>query len=114
MYMMKLRHGDRFGDAVGTSWRLLFVYALFPWIRKYRIGGKVHDTSRSRMDRDLSPKNDLCINQNEDSASLRDQLRKLKSEVEETERLRQQIKRMESEINHLQMHLNEAKTEAEV
>jgi len=38
----------------------------------------------------------------------------LKSEVEETERLRQQIKRMESEINHLQMHLNEAKTEAEV
>mmetsp|Transcript_12769 Transcript_12769/g.23139 ORF Transcript_12769/g.23139 Transcript_12769/m.23139 type:complete len:211 (-) Transcript_12769:11-643(-) len=37
MYMLKLRHGDGFGTAAGTSWRLLFSFALFPWLRKYRL-----------------------------------------------------------------------------
>mmetsp|Transcript_21580 Transcript_21580/g.38070 ORF Transcript_21580/g.38070 Transcript_21580/m.38070 type:complete len:1026 (-) Transcript_21580:193-3270(-) len=37
MYMLKLRHGDGFGTAAGTSWRLLFTFALLPWFRKYRI-----------------------------------------------------------------------------
>ena len=35
MYMIKLRH-DKFGNYAGTCWRLLFVYALVPWMRKYR------------------------------------------------------------------------------
>ncbi|KAL9190376.1 hypothetical protein ACHAXT_007587 [Thalassiosira profunda] len=35
MYMMKLRHDD-FGNKAGSCWRLLFVYALCPWMRKYR------------------------------------------------------------------------------
>ena len=33
--MIKLRH-DKFGNYAGTCWRLLFVYALVPWMRKYR------------------------------------------------------------------------------
>ena len=37
MYMLKLKHGDGFGRESGTSWRLLFVFALLPWLRKYRI-----------------------------------------------------------------------------
>jgi len=37
MYMMKLRHGNRFGSQAGSTWRLLFVFALMPWLRKYRI-----------------------------------------------------------------------------
>ena len=36
MYMLKLRH-DEFGSFAGTCWRMLFVYALAPWMRKYRI-----------------------------------------------------------------------------
>jgi hypothetical protein len=37
MYMMKLRHGDDFARTSGSVWRLLFVFALMPWLRKYRI-----------------------------------------------------------------------------
>jgi hypothetical protein len=37
MYMMKLRHGDDFAKTSGSVWRLLFVFALMPWLRKYRI-----------------------------------------------------------------------------
>ncbi len=37
MYMMKLRHGRNFGNRAGSTWRLLFVAALMPWLRKYRI-----------------------------------------------------------------------------
>ena len=36
-YMMKLRYGDHFGREAGSCWRLLFVFALFPWLRKFRI-----------------------------------------------------------------------------
>jgi hypothetical protein len=36
MYMLKLRHNE-FGSFAGTCWRMLFVYALAPWMRKYRI-----------------------------------------------------------------------------
>ena len=34
---MKLRHGEHFGNYVGTMWRMLFVFALMPWMRKYRL-----------------------------------------------------------------------------
>jgi hypothetical protein len=37
MYLMKLRYGDRFCRGAGSCWRLIFVYALMPWLHKYRI-----------------------------------------------------------------------------
>lgn len=37
IYLMKLRHGDDFGDRSGATWRLIFVYSLMPWMHKYRI-----------------------------------------------------------------------------
>jgi hypothetical protein len=36
MYLLKLRHGDAFCTATGSSWRLIFVYVLMPWLSKYR------------------------------------------------------------------------------
>ena len=39
MYMMKLRHGNKFCTESGSAWRLIFVFALMPWLRKYRILG---------------------------------------------------------------------------
>jgi len=37
---MKLRNADQFGKAAGSCWRLLFVYALFPWLSRYRISSQ--------------------------------------------------------------------------
>jgi hypothetical protein len=37
MYLMKLRHGAKFAKTSGTCWRMLFVFALMPWLRKYRV-----------------------------------------------------------------------------
>ena len=45
MYLMKMRYGEHFGNRAGSTWRLIFVYALMPWLNKYRIlrEGKVED-----------------------------------------------------------------------
>lgn len=37
MYLMKLRYGKNFGQRAGSTWRLIFVCALFPFLNKYRI-----------------------------------------------------------------------------
>lgn len=43
MYLMKLRYGDDFGRLSGSIWRLLFVFALMPWLRRYRIQNSNED-----------------------------------------------------------------------
>jgi len=43
MYMMKLRYGDQFSTTAGATWRLLFVAALMPWLRKHRIQDEKFD-----------------------------------------------------------------------
>jgi len=40
MYMMKLRYADHFGKTAGSCWRLLFIYALFPWLSQYRVNSR--------------------------------------------------------------------------
>lgn len=37
IYLMKLRYGRKFCSNAGSCWRLLFVYALMPWMQRYRI-----------------------------------------------------------------------------
>ena len=37
MYLMKLKHGNNFARRTGSIWRLLFVFALMPYLRKNRI-----------------------------------------------------------------------------
>lgn len=44
IYLMKLRHGKNFCSNAGSCWRLIFVYALMPWMQKYRI----YDTPASK------------------------------------------------------------------
>lgn len=36
IYMMKLQHGRQFGRRGGAAWRMVFVFALLPWLRKHR------------------------------------------------------------------------------
>lgn len=37
MYLMKLQYGKNFATRAGSTWRLLFVTALMPWVMKYRV-----------------------------------------------------------------------------
>lgn len=46
IYLMKLRYTKHFGKRAGTCWRMIFVYALFPWLHKYRIMAR-YDTATS-------------------------------------------------------------------
>lgn len=39
MYLMKLRYARHFGSRAGSAWRLIFIYALLPWMHQYRILG---------------------------------------------------------------------------
>ena len=43
MYMLKLRHGDSFATRSGSAWRLIFVLALMPWLRRYRLDDSAKD-----------------------------------------------------------------------
>jgi hypothetical protein len=40
IYLYKIRYGEYFGNAAGSCWRLLFVYALMPWLHGYRISSR--------------------------------------------------------------------------
>mmetsp|Transcript_10121 Transcript_10121/g.14728 ORF Transcript_10121/g.14728 Transcript_10121/m.14728 type:complete len:1032 (-) Transcript_10121:116-3211(-) len=48
MYMMKLKHGAQFGKKAGSIWRLLFVFALMPWLRKYRIASNLESIDKKQ------------------------------------------------------------------
>lgn len=37
LYMLKLCYGDDFANQAGSTWRLLLVMSLMPWLRRYRI-----------------------------------------------------------------------------
>jgi hypothetical protein len=37
IYLMKLRYQDDFGTRAGSTWRLVFVIALMPWLRAKRM-----------------------------------------------------------------------------
>lgn len=47
IYMMKLRYKTEFCSNVGSCWRLIFVYALMPWMQKYRLFVKPTVTGES-------------------------------------------------------------------
>ncbi len=49
MYLMKLKHGDSFGKRSNSTWRLLFVFALMPWLQKYRIAEEIEDVDTSNL-----------------------------------------------------------------
>ena len=37
IYLMKLRYAENFCHRAGSTWRLILIYALMPWLHKYRI-----------------------------------------------------------------------------
>jgi hypothetical protein len=113
MYMMKLRHGEQFGNEAGTSWRLLFVYAMFPWLRKYRIRGEDTEEVKENLSGLVkTPSRKIGMlnkGESDDTEYLRKEVSRLQSEAGEA---RKELTRMKSEINHLSQCLKEAQTEA--
>lgn len=53
IYLMKIRHKEAFARTSGSCWRLLFVFALMPWLRKYRIAARPELEDDSGQDFDL-------------------------------------------------------------
>jgi hypothetical protein len=43
MYLMKLAHGEKFSNPAGACWRNLFVLALMPWLKRYRVEERLND-----------------------------------------------------------------------
>merc|ERR1711933_225054 len=62
MYMMKLRHGASFAHLAGSCWRLIFVFALMPWLRSYRVLAKY---SSALAELDNAEEDDDCENSNQ-------------------------------------------------
>jgi len=52
MYLMKLRYGSNFAKTAGSCWRILFVFALMPWLRKYRVMARPVLTNNKQDDDD--------------------------------------------------------------
>lgn len=119
LYMLKLKYGDDFGRAAGSSWRLLFVFALLPWFRKYRIRSDEIDVDKFNFSQEstifrkfVSAKADGLHGQNaiasttEESASddnAHATIASLKKEIndlrEENERLKIRRGRAESKMD---------------
>mmetsp|Transcript_7578 Transcript_7578/g.10107 ORF Transcript_7578/g.10107 Transcript_7578/m.10107 type:complete len:1103 (-) Transcript_7578:474-3782(-) len=92
IYMMKLKLGERFAKKSGSMWRLLFVFSLMPWLRRYRITNDAYIPEAVLMEqlglkRDIekeeaSEKNDKEVSKlNNEVSKLREENHLLKTEI---------------------------------
>jgi len=110
MYMMKLRHSN-FGNYVGTIWRLLFIFAMTPWLRKYRSTDDNLDVSNfryaanrlwtGRMPFSISKKTSFLSSGYRGTPSVLNTADQREDNITELSILRRQQKNMEKEIIRL-------------
>jgi hypothetical protein len=102
MYLMKLRYSDKFGSRAGSAWRLMFIYALMPWMHRYRILDKTTDSSetnnsnnRGAAAADTDEENDVTTTLPRQLPSLRNSSRaSLRLLREENRKLKEQINKL--------------------
>jgi len=51
-YVMKLTYKDEFVNRAGSAWRLIFVYALFPWLSTYRIDARGDNDDEEELEKE--------------------------------------------------------------
>ena len=83
MYLMKLRHDD-FGSYAGTCWRMLFVYAIAPWMRTHRLKISAPGVVKSSL---VSSKSKVDPNVDDKVVVLTAEIESLKKENELYRRL---------------------------
>ncbi|CAB9513809.1 expressed unknown protein [Seminavis robusta] len=59
LYLLKLNNGKQFCTRAGAHWRILFVLALLPWMRNYRVRDGHEQLMDDDDDEDLSPAEQL-------------------------------------------------------
>merc|ERR1712226_400428 len=101
-YMMKLRYQDQFSTPAGATWRLLFVMALMPWLRKYRIQNDNFDLNVLQLrlqNQDMKPEQSPEITYNEPSPMLMEELENRVKELEKKNRkLEKKCKKLEDKL----------------
>lgn len=75
MYMLKLRYGDDFANRAGSAWRLIFVMALMPWLRRFRVDEDddveiVVSPEQRAIDRIKSRRNALELENTDDDVNV--------------------------------------------
>lgn len=113
IYMLKLRYRDSFGREAGTSWRLLFVFALMPWLRKYRLRSSDIDVGKFKF----SKESDTFKKFNPNKAGVRGRLSTvseddsnttivdLKNEINDLKEENSRIKELEEEVKELRLRV---------
>ena len=99
MYLMKLRYSDKFGSRAGSAWRLMFIYALMPWMHRYRILDKTtesdSDSNQGARVANLDEENNVTTSLPKQLPSLRNSSRSsLRLIKEENRKLKEQIKKL--------------------
>ena len=76
---MKIKHGKNFGKRSNSTWRLLFVFALMPWLQKYRIAEDIEDIDTTT----LNAAYETVQKKNEEVRELKSQIENLERQLNE-------------------------------
>lgn len=99
--MLKLRYGEKFGNTAGSLWRLIFVFALMPWMSKYRIlarpGMRNDDLSEGTT---INSENDKSLRKSIFGSFLKETSKRNSNDISEAEMEFIDMKKTNSERGH--------------
>jgi hypothetical protein len=61
IYLLKLRYGKEFAIRAGGQWRLIFVLALMPWLRRYRLEDSLEYEMEHTKETNVEPSKDHVV-----------------------------------------------------
>lgn len=91
IYMLKLRYGEEFAKPAGSAWRLIFVMALMPWLRRFRLANA-----------NLEENDDVEMSENLQAVSHDTHSRNMSSEVKGTQALAKEVAQLRELADELE------------